>query len=247
MVAPGDGGEAGDGGGADDEPRARDVLERVASRALLGEVFARVGEPPWASPRTPEDEELAARVARRERALAAVDRRLVAHLERHERGAAGLVARLPPAPRLVVERELGAVDPAVFAVRDAGDEVAVERPDEITAALEQAVPQAVLRDLHRPVVHFGDIELRPRSLGIDRSGERARAELRAALAERHGGLADLPTGSQIMREELTALAATLAAPWEASRPEHPTSTARATPGAEDWRWFGLDGGYDPDQ
>lgn len=237
-----------DEGDDDDEPRARDALERIASRALLREVFGRVGEPPAPRPRTLDEQELEELRARRERALAAIDPRLVDDVTRHRAVADALAARLPPLPALVIERAPGHVDLRGFEVRGLGDEVAVERSPEIDEALDQAVPQAVLRDLHRPVRHFGAVELRPLALGYDRTGARARDAVRAAMATRHGGLAaDQPTGSRVMYEELAGLAETLARPWEDSKPATPTAVSRVAPGPDDWQWFGLDGGYDPDQ
>lgn len=228
-----------------DEPRAVEVLEAVASPDFLAAVFGRVGEPP--PPPPVADAELAERIRIRDRALAAVDPALVDHLERHRRTGEALASPLPPMPPLPVERELAALDPRGLVEREIGEQAFLERPGDLDDVLNEATPQAILRDLHRPVSHFGDIALRPVALDADRTGARARAVVRAAMATRHHiEIGTMATGSQVMREEMRGLVETLARPWADSKPETPTPLASKSPGADDWRWFGLDGGYDPD-
>ncbi len=113
--------------------------------------------------------------------------------------------------------------------------------------MEHRTPQAFLRDLHRPVQHFGGVELRrvpsPTAAG---ALARARALVAETMARSTRGAAAVELSSQLAQEGFAELRAALARPWEESRPANPLPMPSRAPSAEDMRWFGLSGGYDPD-
>ncbi|HLU67644.1 MAG TPA: hypothetical protein VKZ63_15280, partial [Kofleriaceae bacterium] len=147
---------AGDGGA----PR---FDERAIDRRLLGQLIARWGEPPRAPPLTADEEERRELLARRARALAAADPDLVHHVERHDRDAEHLAPEVPdPAAlcRSLAPRPIARFDLGAWNVRQAEEMRELEPSDELRDCLEHRTPQAFLRDLHRPVHSFGDVELR---------------------------------------------------------------------------------------
>jgi hypothetical protein len=233
--------------------------ENSIDRRLLAALIERHGEPPPAPPPLSVDErERAEMVARRDRAMAAVDPALVEWIERHQRSAEWL-ARGTPAARAGAEaadrlerraataRRPGDFDPEVWHLRGIGELRESEWDEDVQGALEHRTPQAVLRDLHRPVLLFGDVELRPNAIPSAASAlAHAREELARALARPAGEAAHIALGSKAMREEMTELARVLAAPWQDARPESPLPMASRSPGTEDLQWFGMSGGYDPD-
>jgi hypothetical protein len=113
--------------------------------------------------------------------------------------------------------------------------------------MEHRTPQAFLRDLHRPVHHFGGVELRRvPSPTAAAALARARALVTETLAQRTQGAASFRLSSQLAQEGIDELRAALARPWEESRPANPLPMPSRSPTAEDMRWFGMSGGYDPD-
>lgn len=197
-------------------------------------------------------------VARRNRALAAVDPALVEWLGRHERraerlelGSAAVRAVTEGAARLEARaaraRRPSGFEPEAWKLRELGEWRDLDPGDEVRDALEHSTPQAVLRDLHRPVQLFGDVELRrapaPTAAAALRRVREARDQ---ALARPTGEAATMPLSSATMKSEMAALARVLGAPWADSRPENPLPLPGRSPGSEDLQWFGMSGGYDPD-
>jgi hypothetical protein len=228
-----------------EQRRVVDAVERAVDRRFLEDLIARVGAP---GPSRGGGALDGARRARREAALAAVDPGLRDRIEAHDRAAVQRLEAGPRPPPTPVDRPTERIPVGALEVRGIGEAETWERDDGVSAALKIAVPQAVLRDLHRPVRHFGDVEMHIRSIGIDRFGSGALDAAREALALRVGLEVREPIASRAGRVELDALRAALALPWADSKPARPTSDKRrGLPGASDWRWFGTEGGYDPDQ
>jgi hypothetical protein len=125
------------------------------------------------------------------------------------------------------------------------DELEYWQPDDIRAALaDDNTPQAVLRDLFRPVMYFGDVVLRPLETGLERLGQDPTAAVRQAVKEPVcPGLTPLP--AELIAADIGELRALLASPWEECRPETPSKPS-IIPDYEHYQWFGVDGGYDPD-
>jgi len=224
--------------------------ERAIDRRLLALLIARHGEPPRAPPLSADDEERLALIARRDRALAAADPALVHHLERHARssetlcGVARAAAALAPAGLV---RAVG-LDRGWIQVREVGEVREVEVPEDLSDAMEHRTPQAFLRDLHRPVQHFGDVELRrapvPTAAG---SLNRIRRAVSEAMAQRAGAAATIRLASPEAHAGMAELREILARPWEESRPANPLPMPSRAPSSDDMMWFGMSGGYDPDQ
>lgn len=126
-----------------------------------------------------------------------------------------------------------------------GEEPEYWQPDDIRAALaEHNAPQAVLRDLFRPIMYFGDVALRPVETGLERLGEDPTAEVRAAVRESATPqLGPLP--AEMMAGDLAELREIMARPWADSKPETPSQPS-VMPDYEHYMWFGVEGGYDPD-
>jgi hypothetical protein len=192
-------------------------------------------------------------VARRDRALAAVDPSLVAYLERHNDAATRLVVPRRPAAellRLDTSGALARLDVDAWGLRQIGELAElreVELAEEIHECLDHHSPQALLRDLHRSVQAFGDVELR--RVASPTSSEaltRARSAVRSAMAERAGSAAEVVGATRLGQLGLAELRAVMAMPWADARPEQPLPLPSRAPSLEDAAWFGLSGGYDPD-
>lgn len=143
----------------------------------------------------------------------------------------------------VFDLSLGKVVPPPEPADD--DELEYWQPDDIRDALTEAnTPQAVLRDLFRPVMYFGDIVLRPVETGLERLGEDPTAEIRQAVKEPVcPGLDPLP--AELMAADIGELREIMARPWADSKPEVPSQPS-IVPDYEHFQWFGVEGGYDPD-
>jgi hypothetical protein len=230
---------------------SRVIDERVIDRRLLSLLIARHGEPPRARPLTRDEEERAEIVARRDRALAAADPRLVHHIERHERSSARVAATQEAAlaayEQMVGRRRQTALERTAVQVRDIGELRELEPSEELYDAMKHRTPQAFLRDLHRPVQHFGNVELRRvPSPTAGASLARARTLVSEIMAEQRRAVTSFRLTSQLAGEGMVELRSILARPWEESRPENPLPMASRAPTLDDMRWFGSSGGYDPD-
>ncbi|HEU5060639.1 MAG TPA: hypothetical protein VFU21_29110 [Kofleriaceae bacterium] len=231
--------------GGPGRPRALDAVDP----AFLGQLIARHGAPRQAPPVPFAEQERRQIVARRERAMAAADRALIHHLERHERDAGAL--RHLPAADPVPERPSIArfdLDAWPLPAQPRGEPRELEPSEELRRALGHRTPQAFLRDLHRPVYAFGRVELRRVPSGTSVSVALARVRSAIAGAMVHHGRADAvqPLATRLMNEGMAELRTILARPWADSRPENPLPMPGTLPGVEDSAWFGLSGGYDPD-
>lgn len=232
-----------------DSPGGR-LDERAIDRVLLAQLIARHGEPPRARPLSAEEAERLELVARRDRAIAAADPTLVAHLERHERSSDELcgVARAAAALETAAESRAGGPRRAAIRVRELGEVRETDVPEDLFDAMENRTPQAFLRDLHRPVQHFGEVTLRRRPIATAAGSlAQVRAAVSAAMSLRAGAAAAIRLASPEAHAGMAELRQVLSRPWEDSRPENPLPPPRQAPSAEDMMWFGMSGGYDPDQ
>lgn len=161
---------------------------------------------------------------------------------------AAAVATAPEPPRAVIDPSLARFSLAAWNLTFAGDARTTERPHDIRQALEQRVPQAILRDLHRPVRPVPAIHLRPEAMGPSPSELSPRAAVRAAMATPYTvRIADQPSARAALANDRAELRAILDAPWEDARPAEPTQQASLFAHPDDALWFGTEGGYDPDQ
>ena len=230
---------------------ARAIDERSIDRKLLALLIARHGAPPRAPKLSPEEEERRLLRARRDRALAAANPELVHHIERHERSSDQLAGTSRSAAhaseQLRARRRPIGVDESVIQVRDIGELRELELAEELYEAMEHRTPQAFLRDLHRPVQHFGGVELRRiPSPTAATALARARALASEAMTGRTTAATSFGLSSQLARAAIQELRVTLARPWGESRPANPLPMPSRSPSADDMRWFGISGGYDPD-
>jgi hypothetical protein len=140
-----------------DDKKVKDLLD-AATRAELERWFGLPSFEQLADagkrPEPPEDPEISEVRKRRADAIAAVD---PAMLEAHRR-------RVEPPPDLLkfkisigvrIDPELALFDHTmVDRMRATAEPKELERPGDISDELEECTPQALLRDLHRPELHF---------------------------------------------------------------------------------------------
>ena len=228
--------------------------DRDGPRALAGvdpafveHLIARHGAPKKAPPLSFSEKERRELIARRDRAIAAADPDLVAHIERHQ-GDAARLRGVPTADPLPARAPLARLDLGVWPIRQPGEERELEPSEELRRMLRHQTPQAFLRDLHRPVLAFGDVKLRRVASATSSSLalERIRAAVRAAMQHHSRDEAVQPLATRLMNEGMNELRTILARPWADSRPAKPLPMPRTYPGLEDSLWFGQSGGYDPD-
>lgn len=166
----------------------------------------------------PFDDEDDARRTRRAAALAAIDPALVARLEARAAVDLTTMSRLPPAP--LVLRDLSRVDPALIARTDAiAEPREVEIPEQLRDDLRECTPQALLRDLERPIFEFS-IEFE-RGLQ-DEAPLDAGAAARAAMATSSRRAPSAPLGHELATHAAT-MRALRATPWR----ELPTTVPMA--------------------
>jgi hypothetical protein len=237
------------------EPRVRDLLEdEDLDPATIAQLAAWFGGPapadtepePDPDPESSiEDRQREQLLAARKRATDAVQPEMMRALE--DRGHRYSQVVEPLRPLEIGPRErLGGFDLARWPLRNAGEPQERERPEEIAAALEERVPQAILRDLHRPIRSYGAVALLPVDLGLDVAGERARAEVRDLMTTRYKADPTVyPSASSQMYAAIDELRAVMGQPWaELSGVTH-ERRGSLYPSAEDMRWFGSVG-VDPD-
>ena len=148
----------------DNEPRAKELLDRPleevvdeATRAQLARWFGlpsfqQVEEGEVALP--VEDPEIVAVRERRQKAIEAVDPRLLdSHRARYEK--AWSLLEFEATLETVIDPDLALFD---YAMAEGRMQIAepreVERPEDISDQMEENTPQALLRDLHRPELQF---------------------------------------------------------------------------------------------
>ncbi len=159
------------------------------------------------------------------------------------------------------ESRFGHLDrPSQFAVREPGEDedevLEYELPEDIRDSLEDdSVPQAVLRDLFRPVHFFGDIEFRRQTETTPEEQLAANplAAVRKLMQTSHAPVVR-ESGWAIaqMTTDLRSRTQELALPWAESGSDRredgqkDASSGESNDTLEHMRWFGMEGGYDPD-
>jgi hypothetical protein len=156
----------------------------------------------------PDDGGDEARRTRRADALAAIDPALVARLAARATVDITTMSRLPPAPLVV--RDLSRVDPALIARTDAiAEPREVEIPEQLRDDLRECTPQALLRDLERPIFEFS-IEFEH---GLaDEAPLDAGAAARAAMATSSRRAPTAPLGHELAAHA-AAMRTLRATPW----------------------------------
>jgi hypothetical protein len=141
----------------DTDKKVKDLLD-AGTRAELERWF---GLPSFeqladqgVKPEPPEDPEVVELRRRREAAIAAVDPRLFASILR--RGAPPLAVLQPRREvKLHIDPDVACFDQTVLDRQQRiADPRELERPSDIEDVLRESTPQALLRDLHRPVLDF---------------------------------------------------------------------------------------------
>jgi hypothetical protein len=174
------------------------------------------------------------------------DEALLAHIEGHRERARRLLPRETVPVEPPAGDELSRLRLDAWRLRLAGEPRELERPPAIADALKERTPQAILRDLHRPVRMIPPIKLRPVVVGADPGAGSART--RKAMVARYAvRMAQHRLAAAIGAEALAELRDLLAKPWEPALPEDEARRASLEPGPEDAHWFGTFGGVDPDQ
>jgi hypothetical protein len=201
---------------------------------------------PAATPRSdaPPDKRQQAAL-RRQQALDAVDRTFLAALESKWMSGDALLRVNRPVSQ--PPRSPSRFDLDVWKLQ-ASDEVReAERPEDISDALKDSTPQAVLRDLHRPEQQW-PLRLLPNDLGMDVAGTRTRSKIDTILRTSYlVRMDDEPIPARLIVEDMGALRAHLDEPWENFYvpPENRRGLPSLVPTAEDFKWFGMTG-FDPD-
>lgn len=221
-----------------------DDLDDVADPALIARLAAWFGEPAAPPPREAQQRssEQAALLARLEDAL---DPDLADRITGAARRADAML-RFAGAPLSSVARPEIVSEKRSAAVVEV-EALEYEQPEDIRRALrDDNTPQATLRDLFRPVIHYGPVVLRPIETGAAQAlSDDPSAEARRAMRERTGSaLPPLPT--QLIAADQKELRELLAKPWEDSKPDEATRSS-VVPDYDHFRWFGIEGAYDPDQ
>ncbi len=131
-----------------------------------------------------------------------------------------------------------------------------EQPEDIREAIrDSSVAQAILRDLFRPVRHFGNIELRRHLVGDDADHDMLRNPLghvKAAMQTSHARDLQASDAQTLMliSSDMKELRTILSNPWEDSAVEKPTTNVGNDSIEQNalahTRWFGMEGGFDPD-
>lgn len=232
--------------------RVRELMSGEVSQAdldpqTIAELAAWFGPPRSAAP-SPEAEhtspELEEVRARRERAMEAVDPAFLAAIEERARQRATVLSPKEP-PRLAIElAETHFVD---FSAWSLGlTEIGTRQiPDEIHEALAERSPQAILRDLHRPVASW-PLSLAPKTIYGDPDGSEGSQRRRALIQQRYQIRAqELPHASKEAKKELAGLRERLEEPWETIYiPEDKRHASSTTPSAEHFAWMH---GFDPER
>ncbi len=202
---------------------------------LMSRLIAWFAPTPQRAP-SREDEELRQMQEVRDRAIAAVDPQLHAHLEHKGELHAAMVRPLPPV-RLSVDPAIARFDFAVWGLTTAGEILESERPDDIQYILRENSPQAVLRDLYRPVHPPGRVFYEETPL-VPLPGQIHDIVTRAMATSHAADMTEGLSPSYILRVERDELRATLDAPWEESKPEQPSDLGSAVPDLDNLFWFG---------
>ncbi len=186
-----------------------------------------------------DDPELRELWRQRRKAMAAVDAAFLARLESWTGGYDEFV-NLPEPMSLPIENGLEQFDLAAWRLNFL--EVREWEVDEdLYEALRERAPQAVLRDLHRPVETW-PLSLEPTDLGVDIAGAKASRDIRDVLSQRYSDvMSQFRSASLLAQQHLDALRGRLREPWENSYiPESERPAAgRQLSDAEIVKWFGA--------
>jgi len=228
---------------SDDEATTPDIDPELVSRleTWFGPLGAPADETPaaaqelydvWLSPENPHQE------WRRARALEVVSRGpLAANLERRGASYGAMVEPLPPI-ELAMDPGIARLDLSVWPDPPARGPRELMRPEDLAEAVTERVPQAVLRDLHRPEPEVGPIVLERIEIAGE-TGTRPLETVRAIIDTRYRidikALVDTPgqiRGSMAeMRQRIDD------EPWADARPAQPARFPGYDPG-DLMKWFG---------
>lgn len=161
----------------------------------------------------------------------AVDPALLATLEARARSGDAL-RRSPEEFALTIERPI-----AKFRARTwrldimyfSGEHREREVPADVAQVIEEHTPQSLLRDLHRPELHWEPIRVHA-DPGPQPVSEPYRAQIQDALGERPAAELAKPSAPEQARAELSELRARLAEPWQPVHDDAPAVSGTA-PGA----------------
>ncbi len=186
----------------------------------------------WSPPDNPHQE------WRRARALEAAGRgELWPRIEARGQSYGKMIAPLPPM-ELGIDPGIARLDLEVWPVRPADGPSELMRPEDLSEELREQVPQAVLRDLHRPEPEVGPIELERVSL-VEETGVRPLETVRAIIDTRYriDICALLDTPAQIRAATAEMRQRIDGTPWADARPEKPSAFPSSNP-ADLMKWFG---------
>lgn len=170
----------------------------------------------------------------------ALDEKLAHRLESWTEASRGLT-RLPPPMSLGIERQLGRLDLSVWRIRSI-ETVETERPEDIVDCLREAVPQAVLRDLYRPVDTWPYLML-DQAVGVDLAGLFSLERIRETTNTKYQVRMERELiASQLVYRDMGDLEARLDEPWdEIEIPEEQRSKSSLSRTDLDLFWFGAVG------
>lgn len=149
----------------DKDPKVKDLLtgqqqlDEVVDEATRKELERWFGLPSAealeAEPEKPNDAELEAAKKRRAAAIDAVDARFLARIEYRIADRSDELIQFHPDLEVHVDPGVAFFDQTMLAkIAVVADPREVERPDDLADELKSVAPQALLRDLHRPVTDF---------------------------------------------------------------------------------------------
>lgn len=206
-----------------DEPRAVDIVTgNVDEDDLDPETIAQLAR--WFGAATPNaamgsapapvDPDILEAQAAKKRAADSADPALVARLEQWTTSGDPLIKLPPPMENVGPDTSLPKFDMSVWGLRTAGRAREVEPPDKIREALKERTPQALLRDLHRPETHFGDVYMDMVDTGLDVGGVRARRLVKDAITTTYTiKICDELAPRQWMDADFADLRTRLNQPW----------------------------------
>lgn len=106
----------------------------------------------------PADAEMAEVIARRDRALAAVDRTLVDEIRQRTEDISNPIGTPVRTIDVVIDESIAQFDHVMLdKVASIADPRTVEIPDALIEDLKECTPQALLRDLHRPELFYDKV------------------------------------------------------------------------------------------
>jgi len=146
-------------------------------------------------------------------------------------------------PRPVVETKFDSTiarfDLTKWGVRTSGAPTERTRPEDIGEALNAQTPQALLRDLHRPIPSLAPIALDEQYLA-PRTGAAETAEIKQLVGSRYAiNPCEILRTPRLVSETMAELRQRLDdEPWADCRPEKPQPFGSSMPNADLMKWFG---------